>query len=160
LALDAEHNASGEPYASEYRLVGRDGHVVWVRDDAVIQRGEGGEPDLWQGVMVDITDRKHTELQLRARALQPEAVADVGRVALTGSDDSALMERAVDTVCETLSIGHCELLELRPNGEFVLRAGRGWDEHEIGSVVAFGSDGLPGFTLSRDQPVVVDDLPA
>ncbi|HXJ63650.1 MAG TPA: GAF domain-containing protein, partial [Actinomycetota bacterium] len=158
IAKDAEHNVTREPYGSEYRLVGRDGRVVWVRDEAVIQSGEAGEPDLWQGVMVDVTERKLTELQLRARALQQEAVADLGRLALTGPDVPTLIERAMDTVCDTLGVRHCELLELREGGEFVLRAGRGWGDVQPGTVVASGWDGLPGFTLSRNEPVVVEDL--
>jgi len=131
IAKDALHNVTREPYRSEYRLIGRDGREVWVRDQAVIQPGEDGEPDLWQGVMVDVTDRKLTELQLRARALQQEAVADLGRLALTGADVPTVMERAMDTVCDTLDLAHAELLELQAGGEFALRAGRGWGD-EIG----------------------------
>ncbi|HEY7282679.1 MAG TPA: GAF domain-containing protein [Actinomycetota bacterium] len=157
IAKDAEHNESGAPYSSEYRLVARDGREVWVRDEAVIVRGGEGEPDLWQGVMVEVTDRKLTELQLRARAKQQEAVAELGRLALSGADLTTLMDRAMDTVCETLSVGHCELLQ-RVGEDFVLRAGRGWDDTEPGAVVARGSNGLPGFTLSRNEPVVVADL--
>ncbi len=158
LAKDAAHNESGEPYSSEYRLVARDGREVWVRDEAVIVRGEGGEADLWQGVMVDVTERKLTELQLRARAHQQEAVAELGRLALSGADVTTLMDRAMESVCEILVVGQCELLELQEGGDFVFRAGRGWDDAEPGAVVASGSNGLPGFTLSTNEPVVVADL--
>ncbi len=160
VALDALHNASAEPYHAEYRMVGRDGREIWVRDDAVILRGEAGSPNLWQGVMVDVTERKNTELQLRARAAQQEVVADLGRLALTGLDVPGLMDRAVDLVCDTLAVAHCELLELSEGDELVMRAGRGWSEGVIGAVVAAGRSGLPGFTLTRNEPVVVEDLAA
>src|SRR4051794_8285308 len=46
--------------ASEYRMMARDGRVVWIRDDAVLVSVDGGEPN-WHGVMSDITDRKEAE---------------------------------------------------------------------------------------------------
>ncbi len=161
IAKDAEHNASGEPYHSEYRLVARDGREVWVRDDAVIIPAEGGGQPLWQGVMVDVTERKLTELELRARALQQETVADLGRLTLTGADIPTLMDRVVDMVCRTLSVDLCELLELQDDGDtLVMRAGEGWIDQPVGAVAATGPSGLPGFTLSRDEPVIVEDLEA
>ncbi len=37
---------------------------VWFRDESVLIDDADGEPLLWQGVMIDITDRKHAEQQL------------------------------------------------------------------------------------------------
>ncbi len=50
---------------ADYRLVHRDGHVVWVSEKAnVVEDPESGTL-YWQGVMVDVTDRKHAEEALR-----------------------------------------------------------------------------------------------
>ncbi len=57
--------AGGRPFRSEYRMLARDGHVVWVRDEAVVLHGSNGEPQVIQGVLIDITDQKRAELQLR-----------------------------------------------------------------------------------------------
>jgi two-component system sensor histidine kinase UhpB len=54
----AEANASGASWRAEYRMIARNGRVVWVRDVATIVRGENGQPLCWQGVMLDITDLK------------------------------------------------------------------------------------------------------
>ena len=43
---------------SEYRLLARDGRVVWMRDDAVFLPADGAEPDRLQGVMFDVTERR------------------------------------------------------------------------------------------------------
>jgi PAS domain S-box-containing protein len=56
---------SGEPYVQEYRMIAADGRVVWFRDEAVLIRDERGEPSIWHGVMVDITERKRAEDQVR-----------------------------------------------------------------------------------------------
>ena len=57
---------SREPITAEYRMLARDGRVVWVRDEAVVVRDQGGRPLYYQGVMTDITERKEAEEALRA----------------------------------------------------------------------------------------------
>ncbi|GIV00563.1 MAG: hypothetical protein KatS3mg014_2178 [Actinomycetota bacterium] len=54
-----------EPFSAEYRVVTRDGAVVWVRDEAVCLRAADGTPRYWQGVITDVTERKRAEEQLR-----------------------------------------------------------------------------------------------
>ena len=44
------------PFRSEYRLLARDGRVVWVRDQAVVVCDEAGKPSFLQGVMFDVSD--------------------------------------------------------------------------------------------------------
>lgn len=58
LAEDRRTNETGEPFRMEYRQRTRDGEWVWVRDEAVLVRDEEGEPLFWQGVLLDITERK------------------------------------------------------------------------------------------------------
>ncbi|HET9248900.1 MAG TPA: PAS domain-containing protein [Actinomycetota bacterium] len=58
-------NRTGEPYRQEYRMLASDGRVVWFRDESVLIRDEHGEPQMWQGVMVDITEAKLAEERLR-----------------------------------------------------------------------------------------------
>ena len=54
---------SGDPFDVEYRLIRKDGSVVWVHDHAiVVQRPEGGA--VWQGVIQDVTERKEAERAL------------------------------------------------------------------------------------------------
>lgn len=44
-------NEIGADYREEYRVIARDGHLVWVRDEAVLVRDSDGRPLCWQGVM-------------------------------------------------------------------------------------------------------------
>jgi PAS domain S-box-containing protein len=51
------------PFRSEYRLLARDGRVVWVRDEAIVVCDEAivvcdeaGKPSFLQGVMFDVSD--------------------------------------------------------------------------------------------------------
>ena len=52
-------------YLSEFRMLARDGRVVWFRDEAVLVRDEEGNPTHWEGVLVDISEQKVAEESLR-----------------------------------------------------------------------------------------------
>jgi diguanylate cyclase (GGDEF)-like protein/PAS domain S-box-containing protein len=64
LAEDLRTNETGEPFVMEYRQFARDGHPVWIRDEATLVRDEEGEPLYWLGVQIDITERKRAEARL------------------------------------------------------------------------------------------------
>jgi PAS domain S-box-containing protein len=55
---------TGEPFVIEYRMISRDGRVLWFRDQATLVRDELGEPAFWQGVMMDVTQRREAEAGL------------------------------------------------------------------------------------------------
>ena len=59
-----EGRTSGEPFSFEYRLLARDGRVVWFRDSAVVGNDRAGSPAYVHGVMFDITERKNAEEQV------------------------------------------------------------------------------------------------
>jgi PAS domain S-box-containing protein len=62
-ALQDEANSrrSGEPLASEYRMLTASGRTIWIRDEAVLVRDEDGRPLHWQGFMFDVTEHKRAE---------------------------------------------------------------------------------------------------
>jgi PAS domain S-box-containing protein len=54
--------AAGDPFKLEYRMLARDGRVVWLHDVAsVVTRDETGRSLRYYGVQLDITDRKRAE---------------------------------------------------------------------------------------------------
>ncbi|MDP9144226.1 MAG: PAS domain-containing sensor histidine kinase, partial [Actinomycetota bacterium] len=73
LALDAELAVlRGEGRLQcEYRIVGKDDNLVWIREEADAVYDERGKPIFLQGVMYDITDQKNVEEQL-VKALEAE----------------------------------------------------------------------------------------
>ncbi len=56
-----EGRRSGEPFTFEYRLIARDGRVVWFRDSAAVVRDAEGSPAFIHGVMLDVTEQKLAE---------------------------------------------------------------------------------------------------
>ena len=79
----------------EYRLIARDGRIVWVIDDeAVISRDVDGRPIMVQGILVDISDRKDLEDQLRHQALHDPLTGLPNRVLFVDRLSHALVRRA------------------------------------------------------------------
>jgi PAS domain S-box-containing protein len=71
LAATMRSETTGEPFSMEYRYLHKDGHIVWVQDQAVIlSRTPDGKAWLFQGVMLDITARKEAEAHARASELR------------------------------------------------------------------------------------------
>lgn len=77
IAAQVEHVETGESYDQIYRLIARDGRVVWVRDMAVVVHDEDGTPLYSQGVLLDITPLKEAEIALQ-EALSREHAAREG----------------------------------------------------------------------------------
>jgi PAS domain S-box-containing protein len=63
--IAANERETGDSWSVDYRSITRDGRVIWIHNQAELFRDEHGEPDFWQGVVYDITERKRTEEQLR-----------------------------------------------------------------------------------------------
>ena len=72
-AVDAELRLAGgnARLEVEYRMLGKDGQQVWIREDADAVRDENGIPLYLQGVMYDITEQKTIEQKL-VKALATE----------------------------------------------------------------------------------------
>src|SRR5215471_4367138 len=69
LAAHAHTHETHEPLSLEYRLIARDGRVVWLRDEGVVVLDERQQPLYLQGYLLDITREREAEEQLRQRAL-------------------------------------------------------------------------------------------
>jgi diguanylate cyclase (GGDEF)-like protein/PAS domain S-box-containing protein len=145
--------------ALEYRMIHRDGRVVWIRDDSVIVRDQGVR---WHGVLSDVTERKEFEAELERRAAQQAAVALFGEHALEGTTTVELMHEAVTAAAELLGVEISAVWELLPaESALVLRAGIGWPDSAFGSLRYPSAEGSQaGYTLLAGAPVVVEDWDA
>jgi PAS domain S-box-containing protein len=74
LAASMHSENTGGSYDVEYRLIAKNGSVVWVHDQAVLIKDEHGTPKFWQGVWVDLTEQKRAaELEQELLAKREEA---------------------------------------------------------------------------------------
>ena len=91
---------AGAPFSAEYRLIGPDGRITWVRDSStVVHNGERSDR---QGFIVDITQLKQAERQLERNAMLMRGLIDA----------------TVDGICLTDQEGEI-LIANRPMGQLV-----------------------------------------
>lgn len=99
VAASMRSETTGEPFSIEYRFLHKDGHVVWVLDEAMLlERDEAGKPRTLQGITLDITARKAaearaTEADERYRTLveQIPAITYIEIPSADAADESRLL---------------------------------------------------------------------
>jgi diguanylate cyclase (GGDEF)-like protein/PAS domain S-box-containing protein len=100
---DAHARATLSPLFAEYRMIARDGRVVWVSEKAQVVVDERTGVAYWQGVMVDITDRKRTEEALAASEQQFHSMFDAASIGvMTLGLDGRILEAnpMLEQVCD------------------------------------------------------------
>jgi diguanylate cyclase (GGDEF)-like protein/PAS domain S-box-containing protein len=142
----------------DYRMITREGAVVWILDEAVLEPdGEGTQ--VWHGVLYDITERKIAEQELRRVAAQQAAVARLGRHALQDGDPHRLAKQAVPLMTEIDGVEAACVWEAGREGRRLhLRAGleeRGGGGAERRASAA--RDSHAGAALESGLHVIVDD---
>ncbi|MGI8657764.1 MAG: putative bifunctional diguanylate cyclase/phosphodiesterase [Candidatus Limnocylindria bacterium] len=85
VSADAAAVQPGHLTRFEYRMVRRDGGVVWVLDDVAVTQSDDGRP-LLQGLLIDITVAKLAEEALRASEQQQRMIIDTASYAFVAID--------------------------------------------------------------------------
>ncbi len=83
LAYAAEADRVQGLYGIEYRMCAKDGRVVWVYDQSVLIRDEQGRPLYWQGVWMDISERKRAadlEVELEVEREESAQLREIDRM--------------------------------------------------------------------------------
>jgi PAS domain S-box-containing protein len=113
-------NEAGDRFFSVYRMLAKDGRMVWIRDEALLVRDEDGAPLHWRGIMLDITAQKEAEEKLRwslevlrrtsqqrrelMERLESAQEQERRRIAADIHDDSIQVMSALDMRLQTLSL--------------------------------------------------------
>jgi diguanylate cyclase (GGDEF)-like protein/PAS domain S-box-containing protein len=166
---------SGDRFVSEYRVLAKDGSVVWIRDESTTYT-EDGEAVHAQGYMLDITRRREAEEELRRLAWSDPLTALPNRALLVerlgesgaGSSRSLLFFDLDDFKTINDSLGHVVgdgvLVELARRIRGVIRDGDlaariGGDEFAVLAEMADTEtlEALAGRLLAAiGEPLVLD----
>jgi PAS domain S-box-containing protein len=139
----------------------RDGALTDVLYNASVYRDSSGSVLGVFAAARDVTERNRAERLLRVRERHQQAVAELGYLALANRGLVALLDAAVLTVARALEVEFTKVLELRPDGDLLLRAEIGFDAGLVGhAVVAGGKGSQAGYVLLAGEPVIVEDLDA
>lgn len=90
---------SGKALRSSYRVIARDGRVVWFHCDARMVRRPDGQPWFVHGVAFDISDLKHTERALQQERNVVSAILDTVGALVTVLDPEGRIVR-FNRACE------------------------------------------------------------
>jgi PAS domain S-box-containing protein len=141
---------SGEPFDMEYRMVARDGHEVWVRDQSILVRDAEGQPQFWQGIMHDITAQKHREQEL-------EAIAAMASILRTPKTLREILERLLDEAIRLVSAQAGSIWLYDPDTDKVyMEANLGWDEASVSSYRR--GEGVPGMVVESGQEFITREF--
>ena len=66
IAAVEEVISRGGPYAHQYRVRRADGNYYWIEANGRVEKAEDGTPLKFPGVLLDVEDRRKTEIALRA----------------------------------------------------------------------------------------------
>jgi PAS domain S-box-containing protein len=158
--LEAHHVAlaNDAPFEEEYRMLAKDGRVVWVRDRAVPVKGS--RRSYRQGILIDVTEAKEAEEELRRQAkrlsdlhaldlaiLQACSFEEIARTALARIREVIDCDRASLSLLD-LARGRATVAAVDGDEELGPPAGTVIDVHET----------LEAAELSPGRVVLVPDL--
>ena len=100
-----EYSSVGvDRFQQEYRLLAKDGSVRWIDDRTVIERDVEGRVTHYQGIVIDITNRKKAEEELRLA----QYCIDNASISIALFDRDRII-KVNDHMCKTLGYTSSEL---------------------------------------------------
>jgi PAS domain S-box-containing protein len=133
---------TGRDLACEYRMLAKDGRLVWIRDEAVMIRNDGG-PHHLQGLMYDVTAEKEAQASLRRS--REETIRRLSHAAELRDDDTGAHIERVSRYCELIA----ERMGLDPEFREQLRIAS--PMHDVGKI------GIADAILLKRGPLDADE---
>jgi PAS domain S-box-containing protein len=132
LAEEQRLHKTGTAFFAEYRMVSKDGRVIWFRDESMIIRPEGFDVPVLYGILFDISERKATESALRESEERLRLALEAAHLGMWEWDP--------ETDAVFWDDRHCALFGLNPKGapatatrfiELVYPEDRDWVRHAV-----------------------------
>jgi PAS domain S-box-containing protein/putative nucleotidyltransferase with HDIG domain len=104
-------------FEMEYRMVARDGHLVWVRDQSVLVKDPANQDEFWQGILLDITELKHSEDRIRRQLEHLTALSAIDRVIAANFDLRLSLAEILVHVRIELGVDAADILIINSNSQ-------------------------------------------
>jgi two-component system, cell cycle sensor histidine kinase and response regulator CckA len=146
-------------HAAEKRFIRKDRGVIWASLSANLVRDEQGEPVYYVSIIADVTERRRTQEAIRRRALQQEAIALFGHMALAGCTLEMMLEELTSRLISVMDVDLSDVFCVMPCGRIRFAAGAGWPEDYAGDIYAAAdAESHVGYALSTAMPLTIDVL--
>ncbi len=149
-------DTSGEPLDLEYRVLTRDGRVLWFRNQTTLVRDETGRIRYSHGVMFDITERKQAEEALKRRLAQLASLNRASQAVTASLEFDQVLAEIVSLAREVAASDYAGVVLVDEEGGFSRSA-----KHLPGVPDIEGRVRAEGFTswiVRSRQAVVVDNI--
>ncbi|MDJ0988677.1 MAG: SpoIIE family protein phosphatase [Desulfobacterales bacterium] len=101
-------------YTQLYRIVTRDGDVRWVEDTTTTERDADGKIIFYQGIVVDITERKLAEEELSRSEAKFRRILETAAEGFVMMDDQWRIIEVNEAYCRMLGYDRRELIGKKP----------------------------------------------
>jgi PAS domain S-box-containing protein len=117
VASEVRHYTEGgiDNFIKEYRILQANGDVRWVEDRTWLRRNPEGVITHFQGIVLDITERKQAEAAQQALLKGLRTVLDIADDLIACPSEDALYLRAVELARERLGLERCGILIVEGN---------------------------------------------
>ncbi|RUR39423.1 EAL domain-containing protein [Vreelandella populi] len=152
--------ASGQTQTFDLRTKGNNGKETDVQIVAVPRKDDSGEVVSFFGTMQDISERKHAELSLHARAQQQQLAAALGRFALSATSLDEVYKEAASTISQGFKVEFSAVMLLdEPQRPLFLQSGIGWQPDWIGRQVVDPEKQTQTYpVLASYEPVIIHNF--
>jgi len=143
-----------EPFEMDYRMIARDGRLVWVHDQLTLVNDLEGKPQYWQGIMLDITRRKQAEKKIRRQIDYLTALQDIDRTIASDVDLRSSLNALIAKARSLLAVDAAAVLLIDYSmNDFEFAAGSGFQTDTAqGSMVK--SDETHAGRVALEQHIV------
>ena len=150
-----------DSFDEEYRMIARDGGIVWVHDQATLLHDSEGRSLLWQGLMVDVSERKQAEGRIRLQIERLKALRTIDMFIASGTDLHLTLRTILQQAVSQLGVDAADILLLNPSMHVLeYSEGLGFRSRGIEQTILRVGEGFAGRAVLQREMVSVEDLSA
>jgi PAS domain S-box-containing protein len=134
-----ENRANQRQLISEYRMLSKNGQIVWFRDEAKLVYDAEGQPMFLQGLMMDITEQKKNERELEQYISQVESLLEIEDAISSTLDLDRVLEFIIEKITSVVKCDYISVKNL---------------DHDMLNVVAFRGKGISNKKSDSRFPLI------